>query len=61
MKIPVHTNSHQAKLIRHLAANHPEKLKFNPKVIEITETHIIFGLSKHMGRIHLELGKSNCK
>jgi len=41
---------YQRLLILYLREKHPEKLPFNPRVIEVTETHIKFGMLKHMGR-----------
>ncbi len=34
---------------------HPEKLKFNPTLIEITKENVIFGMSKHMGRMTIPI------
>lgn len=44
---------YQRLLILYFRENHPEKLLFNPRVIEVTETHIKFGLLKHMGRMRI--------
>jgi hypothetical protein len=38
---------------------HPEKIKFNPTVIEIKDEKVIFGMSKHMGRLSVSLKKIN--
>jgi hypothetical protein len=32
---------------------HPDKIQFNPTVIEIKEGSIIFGMYKHMGRLFI--------
>ena len=36
---------------------HPDKIKFNPTVIEIKEGKIIFGMYKHMGRFSVNTEK----
>lgn len=36
---------------------HPEKIKFNPKFIEIKDEKVIFGMEKHMGRLSVSLKK----
>lgn len=43
----------QIKLIEWMNIKHPDKLKNNPKVIEVSESEIIFGMSHHHGRLHL--------
>jgi hypothetical protein len=36
---------------------HPDKIQFNPTVIEIKEGCIIFGMYKHMGRFSVNTEK----
>jgi len=43
----------QSKLIEYITKTQPEKLKFNPKVIEVKDDVIIFGMERHMGRLTL--------
>ena len=38
---------------------HPDKIQFNPTVIEIKKGFIIFGMSKHMGRLSISVEKIN--
>jgi hypothetical protein len=38
---------------------HPDKIQFNPTVIEIKEGKIIFGMYKHMGRLSFSIEKIN--
>lgn len=33
-----------------MSLKHPDKLKFNPKIIELNQDHLVFGMQKHMGR-----------
>jgi hypothetical protein len=42
-----------------LRLNHPDKIKFNPTIIEIKEGKIIFGMYKHMGRFSISIKKIN--
>lgn len=39
----------EIKLIKWLKLKHPEKLSFDPKILNITGTHIEFGMKKHFG------------
>jgi hypothetical protein len=41
----------QSKLIEYITKTQPEKLKFNPKIIEVKENEIVFGMNNHMGRL----------
>jgi len=43
----------QSKLIEYITKTQPEKLKFNPTIIEVKDDEIIFGMEKHMGRLIL--------
>ena len=36
---------------------HSEKLKFEPRIIEITEVNIRFGMKKHMGILNVSIEK----
>lgn len=38
---------------------HPNKIQFNPTVIEIKEGYIIFGMNKHMGILSISIEKIN--
>ena len=38
---------------------HPNKIQFNPTVIEIKEGCIIFGMYKHMGILSISIEKIN--
>jgi hypothetical protein len=40
-------------LSRYMAKKHPEKLIFNPRLIEVTEHHVRFGMRKHYGTLRL--------
>ena len=44
---------YQRLLIIYFQKNHPEKLKFQPKVVEVREDYVAFGMIKHMGRLVL--------
>lgn len=46
---------YQKKLIEYLKTNNPDKLKFNPKILEIKNEQIIFGMEKHHGRLTISL------
>ena len=41
----------QNKLIQWMESVHKDKLKRNPKIIEVRETDIVFGMKKHNGRL----------
>jgi hypothetical protein len=41
----------EGKLIRWIETEHPDKKEYNPKVIEVRENEIVFGMSKHFGRL----------
>ncbi len=47
----------QSKLIEYITKTQPEKLKFNPTIIEVKDNQIIFGMEKHMGRFVLSKNK----
>lgn len=47
----------QVKLINYLKKTDPDKLKFNPQVIDIKEDYIIFGMNKHIGRLTIKKTK----
>ena len=36
---------------------HPDKMKFNPTIIEVRDKEIIFGMRKHYGRFHIRIDK----
>ncbi len=36
---------------------HSDNLEFEPKIIEITETNVIYGMKKHMGRLVVSIEK----
>ncbi len=36
---------------------HSDNLKFDPRIIEVTETDVIFGMKKHMGRLVVSIEK----
>lgn len=38
---------------------HPDKIQFNPTVIEIKDGKIIFGMYKHMGRLYVSINNIN--
>ena len=40
-------------LSRYVSIKHPEKLIFNPRLIDVTEHHIRFGMRKHYGTLRL--------
>jgi hypothetical protein len=41
----------QNKLIQWIESVHKDKLKRNPKIVEVRETDIVFGMKKHYGRL----------
>jgi hypothetical protein len=43
----------QIQLVEYMKVTDPEKLKFNPKIIEVNENKIVFGMKKHYGHLHL--------
>jgi hypothetical protein len=45
----------QIQLLEYIKIKHPDRLKFNPTIISVEETHIWFGMRKHYG--HLRLSK----
>ncbi len=45
---------YQVKLINYLRKTDPDKLKFNPQVIDIKDDYIIFGMNKHIGRLTIK-------
>lgn len=44
---------YQRLLIRYLKENHPEKLPFQPKVIEVNKDAVVFGMLKCFGRLQI--------
>ena len=42
---------YEIKLVEFLKINFPDKIKFNPKIIKITNDKIYFGMQKHYGRL----------
>ena len=38
---------------------HPNKIQFNPTVVEIKDGKIFFGMSKHMGGLSISIEKMN--
>jgi len=36
---------------------HPEKIKFNPKLISVDENELIYGMQKHYGRLVMKVKK----
>lgn len=44
---------YQRLLITYFQKNHPEKLKYQPKVIEVNEDKVVFGLIKCIGRLQI--------
>jgi hypothetical protein len=45
---------YQRLLIQYFKKSHPEKLKFQPKVIEFRKHKVVFGMMKHMGRCSIK-------
>jgi hypothetical protein len=45
--------------IKWMKLYHPNKIQFNPTVIEIKEGKIIFGMYKHVGRLSISIEKIN--
>ena len=41
----------QNKLIHWMESVHKDKLEWNPKIVEVKETDIIFGIEKQYGRL----------
>ena len=39
---------YQRLLIQYFKKSHPEKLRLNPRVLEVTKTHVKFGMQKHL-------------
>lgn len=46
---------YQSLLISYFQKNHPEKLKYQPKVIEINQDNEVFGMTKHVGILTLKI------
>ena len=46
-------------LSRYMAKKHPEKLIFNPRLIDVSEHHIRFGMRKHYGTLRLSKKNNN--
>ena len=44
------------KLIQWMESVHKDKLKWNPKVVEVRETDILFGMEKHQGIFVIPMG-----
>ena len=44
----------EIQFMKWMETKHPDKLKYNPKLINITDTEIVFGMSKHYGRLHVD-------
>ena len=42
---------YQIKLVDFLKINFPDKIKFNPSVIKITDDKVYFGMQKHFGTL----------
>ena len=42
---------YQTKLVNFLKINFPDKIKFNPSVIKITDYKVYFGMQKHFGTL----------
>ena len=42
---------YQVKLVEFLKINFPEKIKFNPIVVKISDDNVYFGMQKHYGRL----------
>lgn len=49
----------QRKLINYIKLTEPEKLKYNPKLIEIKNDKVYFGMRKHYGILVID--KKNLK
>lgn len=41
----------QIKLIQWMKSEHEDKLHLNPKIIEVRETDILFGMEKYYGNL----------
>ena len=39
----------ESNLLEYLTQKHPDKIKYNPALLKVTEEHIVFGIKKHMG------------
>ena len=39
----------ESNLKDYITQNHPDKLKYNPKLLEVTKDYIRFGMKKHVG------------
>lgn len=48
---------HHRLLILYFKENHPEKLKLQPKVIEVRKDEVVFGMMKCMGRLRISMEK----
>jgi len=44
------------KLIQWMESVHKDKLKWNPKVVEVRETVILFGMEKHQSIFVIPMG-----
>lgn len=43
----------QIALLHYFKVKHPEKIKYNPKIISLSEDRILFGMRKHYGQLSL--------
>jgi len=43
----------QVLLVLYIIKQHPEKIKYNPKVFYVDDKYIRFGMSKHYGTLRL--------
>ena len=47
----------QRKLINYIKIVEPEKLKYNPTLIEVKNNKVYFGMKKHYGRLVIDKNK----
>ena len=45
----------QKIFIRYMELNHPEKMKFKPKLISVNGNKVTFGMAKHYGILTLTI------
>lgn len=56
--LKIYSNEYwESNLKDYINQNHPDKLKYNPRLLEVTKDHISFGMKKHMGILILSKKK----
>lgn len=51
------TNEIELKFYEWIKLTQPEKIKFNPTFIEFNDNCVVYGMTKHMGRLRISIDK----